>query len=33
VSRSIRDEDDIHEVIALFRLNYDRYSARRKTKA
>jgi ribonuclease BN (tRNA processing enzyme) len=33
VSRSIRDKDDIDDVIALFRLNYDRYSARRKTKA
>jgi luciferase-like monooxygenase len=31
VSRSIRDEADVTEVIALFRLNYDRLTARRKT--
>ncbi len=31
VSRSIRDTSDVDEVIALFRLNYDRLTARRKT--
>jgi Family of unknown function (DUF5519) len=31
VSRSIRDAGDVDDVIALFRLNYDRLTARRKT--
>lgn len=31
VTRSIRDLGDVEEVIALFRLNYDRLRARRKT--
>ncbi|MGH2385882.1 MAG: luciferase family protein [Candidatus Limnocylindria bacterium] len=30
VSRSIRDDADINEVIALFLLNYDRLTARRR---
>lgn len=30
VSRSIDDDGDIDEVIALFRLNYDRLSTRRR---
>jgi hypothetical protein len=33
VSRPIHDRGDIDEVIALFRLNYDRLSARRRTIA
>jgi hypothetical protein len=32
VSRPIGDPSDIDEVIALFRLNYDRLTARRKQK-
>lgn len=31
VSRSIRGAADVDEVIALFRLNYDRLKARKKT--
>ncbi|MGH2736221.1 MAG: luciferase family protein [Actinomycetota bacterium] len=31
VSRPIRDADDVDEVIALFRMNYDRLKGRRKT--
>ncbi|MGH2381967.1 MAG: luciferase family protein [Candidatus Limnocylindria bacterium] len=31
VSRPIRDAADVDEVIALFRMNYDRLTARRKT--
>jgi hypothetical protein len=31
VSRSIHDGADVDEVISLFRLNYDRLTARRKT--
>lgn len=31
VSRAIREASDIEDVIALFRLNYDRLTARRKT--
>jgi hypothetical protein len=30
VSRSIRDGADVDEVISLFRMNYDRLTARRK---
>jgi hypothetical protein len=30
VSRTIEDAADVEEVIALFRLNYDRLTARRK---
>ncbi|MDQ3985506.1 MAG: DUF5519 family protein [Actinomycetota bacterium] len=33
VSRAIRDASDLNEVIALFRLNYDRLTARRKTSS
>lgn len=31
VSKPIQGDDDVDEVIALFRLNYDRLIARRKT--
>lgn len=31
VSRAIREASDVEDVIALFRLNYDRLTARRKT--
>jgi hypothetical protein len=30
VSRPIHDDDDVDDVIALFRLNYERLTARRK---
>lgn len=33
VSRSIHDGADVEEVIELFRLNYDRLTARRKTSS
>jgi hypothetical protein len=33
VSRPIRDAGDVDDVIALFRLNYDRFTRRRKTAA
>ena len=33
VSRSIRDPADVDEVIALFRLNYERVKARQKTSS
>jgi Family of unknown function (DUF5519) len=33
VSRRIRERGDIDEVIALFRLNYERLTARRKSAA
>jgi hypothetical protein len=33
VSRSINDETDVEDVIALFRLNYDRLTTRRRTNS
>jgi hypothetical protein len=33
VSRSIRDDTDVDDVIALFRLNYDRLTERRRSSS